>query len=177
MLVIFRHQPSGRAVGGMTDQRQALLCAAAGVLQQRRNELSVWPCCPTLRLPSVLCTCYWGLSHGGHFLGWRQACSRQSLVQLGSALPLFTCPVMERVLNRRASMLWPQRPSCGGCSPRCPRCASRGLMRVMCHEVLGHIQDCHPSRQARMHARLIATVALMQKTNPDAVCACQCCGV
>ena len=56
--------------------------------------------------------------------------------------------------------------------PALPPLRFQGLMRVMCHEVLGHIQDCHPSRQARMHARLIASVALMQKANPDAVCAC-----
>ena len=44
--------------------------------------------------------------------------------------------------------------------PALPPLRFQGLMRVMCHEVLGHIQDCHPSRQARMHADVLMSPGL-----------------
>ena len=47
--------------------------------------------------------------------------------------------------------------------PALPPLRFQGLMRVMCHEVLGHIQDCHRSRQAKVHAGLLTSAALVKR--------------
>ena len=99
----------------------------------------------------------------GRSLGWRKLCSRQSPEQLGSSLPplWISCETVggglqgidvvaaETIMRRLFPTLPPLR--------------FQGLMRVMCHEVLGHIQDCHPSRQARMHAGWLTSAALIKR--------------
>ena len=94
-------------------------------------------------------------SCGGHSQAAVKCAPRQSPVQLGSSLPL----------------LWISCETAGGelqgidvvtaetimrrLFPTLPPLRFQGLMRVMCHEVLGHIQDCHPSRQANLHADVL----------------------
>ena len=72
----------------------------------------------------------------------------ETLSSLEAPCPSLSCPVMRAGAESQGIDVVAAETIMRRLFPTLPPLRFQGLMRVMCHEVLGHIQDCHPSRQA-----------------------------